>query len=209
MNESEMETWLAALNFFASIMREPPPAVFLAKVTEENLFDHFLQWSCFGPDSESDINILRLDAKGRDAGGWATKLAEDHLRLFSGPHPLSPPWESVWCERDGLLFGEQTEKVRHIYQTWGLAAENEGREPEDHLSMELGFLAFLLSLSPDARSASGSSPGTDLRAFLRDHCGTWMPQCLATASENAESVFYASSCRLCRTLLINLEQILK
>lgn len=209
MNESEMETWLAALSFFASIMRDPPPAMFLAKITEEDLFDHFLQWSCFGPDSESDINILRLDAKGRDAEDWAMKLAEDHLRLFSGPQPLSPPWESVWCERDGLLFGEQTEKVRHIYQEWGLTAENEGREPEDHLSMELGFLAFLLSLPPDARSASNSSPETALHSFLHDHCDMWIPQCLDTASENAESVFYASSCRLCSTILKNLEQILK
>lgn len=203
------ETTLVSLHFFASILQKAPDGQMLGQIAGERLFESFAEWPCFDnhclPDFDSANAIKRLceDAKShaQNIGSWQRELAEDHLRLFSGPNPAAPPWESVWREKDGLLFGEQTEKVRNFYLDFGLGSANAGREPEDHLGLEIAFVAWLGGT--EQKSLSGRDPSRALAAFMNDHLLCWQEACLARAAQNAASEFYRQNCLLCSLALKN------
>jgi TorA maturation chaperone TorD len=145
-------------------------------------------------------------------------MRDDHLRLFSGPSPLAPPWESVWRERDKLLFGECTRQVAELYEQYGLTIDKVGREPEDHLALELAFAFYLLrrmptdddddgqgAASPDDQSQGDPASGA-LAEFLDSHLLPWAGLCLQKASAEAESVIYREITRLCWVMLRNLRR---
>jgi len=101
------------------------------------------------------------------------KIQEEFVRLLRGLSPRhSPPspYESVY--REGRLWGEAAAAVRRLYAQWGLAPDEErlGREPPDHLGLELQFMGFLCA--PDQREdANASSQDVEeaRRAFLQEH----------------------------------------
>ncbi|QED49463.1 TorD/DmsD family molecular chaperone [Cytobacillus dafuensis] len=76
------------------------------------------------------------------------KEKENFLRLFFGPeHIPAPPWESVYRTRERLLFGEPTLKMREKLKIFNLNYEEENKEPEDHISLELEFMSHLIDKS--------------------------------------------------------------
>lgn len=66
---------------------------------------------------------------------------------------LAPPWGSVYMSEERLVFQKETLEVRNWYREFGLAAENLYREPDDHIALELGFLAHLAKLEYEALKA--------------------------------------------------------
>lgn len=83
-------------------------------------------------DSENTLAILR----------------QDYQALFEGPgRLLAPPWESVYLSSKKLLFEAETAEVREWYRKHGLQTRNHGKEPEDHIGIELQFMAYLAGLS--------------------------------------------------------------
>lgn len=158
------------------------------------------------PGLERVISAL---AEAESADTIAGKTAEDHLRLFSGPDPLAPPWESVWRERDRLLFGDCTAEVARIYANWGLEISQEGREPQDHLGLELCFLGYLLQLGQENNAeCRGKEALREAGAFLWDHILRFAPQVLDEASKQAQTPYYREVMDACASLLKDLEQML-
>ena len=79
----------------------------------------------------------------------------------------------------GRIIGEETFTLARLYRTAGL--ETVGAELPDHISIELSFLAFLLS----------SKENKDYeKQFLQDHAGRWMPE-LGHALANSCDPVYA------------------
>src|SRR3972149_6655669 len=71
-------------------------------------------------------------------------LQEDYSRLFIGPGKvIAPPWESVFFNEARQTFQEQTLQVRNWYRRFGLEPEKIYHEPDDHIGLELTFLAHL------------------------------------------------------------------
>lgn len=53
-------------------------------------------------------------------------LPEAFQRLFVGPYALpSPPWGSVWLDRENVLFGESTLTLRQWMRDNGIHVETE------------------------------------------------------------------------------------
>lgn len=76
------------------------------------------------------------------------KEKENFLLLFFGPeHIPAPPWESVYRTRERLLFGEPTRKMREKLKMFNLYYDEENKEPEDHISLELEFMNHLINKS--------------------------------------------------------------
>lgn len=76
-------------------------------------------------------------------------LKQDYTRLFIGvdvPMPV-PPWESVYLNLEHMVFQEETRQVREWYLRFNLAPEKLNKEPDDHIALELLFLARLAQLS--------------------------------------------------------------
>ncbi|MEC4271808.1 molecular chaperone TorD family protein [Adlercreutzia sp. R25] len=100
-----------------------------------------------------------------------------YMRLFVGPGKLAaPPWESVYRSRSKALFQTETLDVRNAYRVAGYLPEGYPHVADDHLALELGFLAALARQMVDRR-ASGE-PYDDAtassRTFIDEHLGRWL-----------------------------------
>ena len=202
-----------ALRFLGGVFLNGPEAGGLVRALREGLFADWpvarvgtatrqaLEALCglAGPASE-------VVYPGGDDARWSAvtrDLERDHAHLFIGPEIAVPPWESVWRDKDRLLFGESTFAVRDAYARFGLGADRPGNEPDDHLGREFGFLGHLAGLAasgPEASElpesmespASGPNPLDAARTFLDDHLLMWMPMVREAMQRAARTPHYAA-----------------
>jgi TorA maturation chaperone TorD len=74
----------------------------------------------------------------------------DYMRLLVGVGDvLAPPWGSVYLDDERLLFNENTLKVRQFYERYGMMVKKKHSEPDDHIGLELEFLAHLAKQGED------------------------------------------------------------
>src|SRR5476649_791245 len=75
---------------------------------------------------------------------YAESFDEAFQRLFIGPYALpAPPWGSVYLDRESVVFGESTVALRHWLRQEGIAAGQQGNDPEDHIGLLLMLAAWL------------------------------------------------------------------
>jgi putative dimethyl sulfoxide reductase chaperone len=138
---------------------------------------------------------LRLVAESLATGEGNDELAADYARLFVGPgHVLASPYESVHVTVDRLLFDVPTFQVRAAYQAFGLSAPRLNQEPDDHLGLELAFLAQLCLLTMESTARGDGAEVERLRAahrqFLTEHVLRFGPACLDAVAAHAQTAFY-------------------
>jgi TorA maturation chaperone TorD len=122
-------------------------------------------------------------------------LRDDFNRLFIGPNKvLAPPWESVYFSSDRQMFQIQTLEVRNWYARFGLEIVNLNKEPDDHLGLELEFIAHLAHLALEAQTNGNEEQFTQtleaLRQFMKQHPLRWAQACLIAIDKNARTDFY-------------------
>jgi TorA maturation chaperone TorD len=105
-------------------------------------------------------------------------LKSDYTRLFIGPgQVLAPPWESVFVKEGRMIFQESTLRVREWYLRYDLEPVSLYKEPDDHIGLELLFLAHLAGLSLAALRKQDEAEFTATieaqRGFLSEHVLTW------------------------------------
>ncbi len=128
-------------------------------------------------------------------------LQADYNRLFVGPGPAGAPlWESVYFNDERMLFQEQTAQVRHWYESFGLERVSAAREPEDHLGLELAFLAHLaaqgLQALEDQRPAALDELLAAQRQFLSEHPLRWAPAWQGLVEQQARTEFWRAIAQL-------------
>ena len=188
-----------AYHFLGRCFYEPPRAEWLAALAGDRLFE---AWPFPSRDDATAAGLALLNAF---CAGWDPArlgaLEWDFNRLFVGPgEMLAPPWESVHRSKTKLTFQEPTLQVRELYRRFGVAAPAIHREPDDHLGLELAFVA---TLSDHAAGAAARGDAAHLarcfqaqRDFLRDHLLAWAPACLALVEKHAETDYYRGGARL-------------
>ncbi|MFO8074778.1 MAG: TorD/DmsD family molecular chaperone [Actinomycetota bacterium] len=147
------------------------------------------------PPSEVTSRGLELLAASAERGEDARVIKRDHARLFVGPDTLlAPPYESVHRSTDGLVFEKETMQVRAFYARFDLAAPRAGRDPDDHIGLELAFVAALATRALDALEAGDEAERARildaLREFLDDHLLVWGPDLMVMIGESADTAFY-------------------
>jgi TorA maturation chaperone TorD len=188
-----------AYHFLGRCFYEPPRAEWLAAFAEDRLFE---AWPFRSGDDSTAAGLALLatfcrnwDPAQLDALTW------DFNRLFVGPgEMLAAPWESVYRSKTKLTFQDSTLQVRAVYERFGLRAPAIHREPDDHLGLELAFVAML---SDQAARAAAEDDATRLtrcfegqKDFLRDHLLAWAPACLALVEKHAETDYYRGAALL-------------
>ena len=123
------------------------------------------------------------------------ELRVDHTRLFVGVGKvLAPPWESVYFNEDRMVFQKQTLEVRDWYRRFGLELENLHKEPDDHIGLEMSFIAFLAELGVKVLDEQDEEKYKLLndakRQFLSEHLLLWGPAWCALVKEHANTDFY-------------------
>ena len=127
----------------------------------------------------------------------AEQLAAAHYHTFS---ETILPYESIFRDPSGLLFGDVTAVVAARFAAAGFAA---GTEP-DAIAAELGFLAFLSAAERQAMTTGAKSAEATARDrqrdFLGQHLLIWLPP-FVIALENGRERFYADLGKLTLALV--------
>ncbi len=147
---------------------------------------------------EMETGLKILSAWGKEPGPWdLSDLQADYNQLFLVPPYGALPYESPWLDPEHLMFQEPTLKVRKMYRQFGVQVSEENRFPDDHIGLELGFMAYLSenSLTQISTQAEDSlrTPQEWLAAqvrFLEEHLLLWIPDFTKRQIESASTAFY-------------------
>ena len=138
------------------------------------------------------------------------ELSADYTRLFVGAERVAAPvWESVYFNKDRMVFQHQTFEVRAAYARYGLEVDALSHEPDDHLAYELLFIGRLAGLARD-RLVDGDGEGArrivaDMVSFAVCHPLTWVPRWREVVEQKARTDFYRGYAGLVEASLCQLE----
>jgi anaerobic sulfite reductase subunit A len=133
------------------------------------------------------------ERKAPDPEAAITDLAADYAKIFlaAGISQGSAafPFESVYTSPDRIIMQDAWETVRKRYESVGLIRNGEASGLfEDHIALELEFMAFLCEES--RRDPDCSDWLIKQREFLRDHLLNWVPAFTADVKRYADTAFY-------------------
>jgi len=132
------------------------------------------------------------------------ELAADYAAIYLTYAYRASPCESVWLDQEGLGMQAPMFQVREFYRRYDLAATNWRMRPDDHLVIELHFLACLMQDDhPQALPEAAR--------FMDEHLLRWLPQfarrvaaCCATPFYAAAALLTAAYCEELRDVLADL-----
>jgi anaerobic sulfite reductase subunit A len=133
-----------------------------------------------------------------------TDLAVDYARVFLGAGiydgSAAYPYESVYTSKEGLIVQEARDQVLAIYRAKGLDRSETLEVPEDHVALELEFMAHLCREAIEAIAADDlDGVGHSLQeqtSFLNQHLVNWMPEFCANVQKYAETDFYKAVAKI-------------
>jgi TorA maturation chaperone TorD len=119
-------------------------------------------------------------------------LAEAYQRLFVGPETLPAPlWGSVYLDKENVLFGDSTLRLRRWLRSNGIEAQHDRNEPEDHIGTLLMMVAWLAE----------ERQGGLVEQLLTKHVLPWAPRYLELLQANAGHPFYLGLAQLAQFTL--------
>ena len=192
-----------------------PDGSWLATLIGEDVFAD-VPFGAEQTEGEHGLELLRLlteENRGSISEKEFAAINKDNLYLFIGVGPaLAPVWESVYFSKGRLLFQEQTLQVREWYASFGLQTERKHREPDDHIGLELGFIAHLATLALNSLEA-GDQPAAEKnlqaqRDFLTQRLLRWEPAWAELVEKHAETNFYRGLARLMHGALLAAVELL-
>lgn len=223
MEKEKIEMWKTALmgesllmGLLGKILYQEPDRNWLETLVKEDVFVDVP----FGEGQIEIANGLKLLQvwASQNSGGISEKQIEaikkDHLYLFAGVgKPLAPVWESVYFSEARMLFQKQTLEVREFYARFGLQAERKGNEPDDHIGLELSFMAHLASLAMQSLEKDNSADAENLlqaqRDFLTQHILRWAPVWAELTKKHAETDFFKGVAHLTLGALMAAAELLE
>ena len=107
-------------------------------------------------------------------------MRTEYARLFIVAGGIRP-YESVYRGNEKLLMGEPWLEVKAAYRENGLILEKPDMHPEDHASVELAFLAYLIECGGKV---------AEQKLFFENHIYRWLPQVFTDLQENEQARFF-------------------
>lgn len=130
---------------------------------------------------------------------------EEFYRLFIGPETiLTPPWESVYRSKEGLLFEETTFQVREHYHRHNLEFIRENQEPDDHIAIELEFILHLNQLCLQNLDNNQLHKLINHQIeFHEQHMQQWIPAFTTKILNHTDSLLYKGAALLLRDFTVS------
>ena len=197
------------LGLLGKALYEEPDREWLEVLISEQVFDE----SPFGaeqPEIVRGLEILQQWSQTQ-AGGISEQsfadLKMDYTSLFIGLDTLyTAPWESVYFNRERLVFQEQTIQVREWYSRFGLQVEKLNKEPDDHIGLEILFIAHLASDALQAIENDDQKLLDEImqaqQDFLSEHLLRWGPAWTKLVKQYASTDFYRGIAHLTHGALL-------
>lgn len=109
-------------------------------------------------------------------------LRADFQLLFEGCEIMpAPPWGSVYLDREQVIFGDSTLRLRHFLASHNMLLDTGMREPEDQFGLTLLALANIIDQCDDV---------TIVTALLADHLLPWAYHYLALVQKHGQTDVY-------------------
>ena len=172
-----------------------------AKEVDAELLDelHDTLWPVeTGSDAGDEGNrLIATYLSGADAHA-ITDLAVDYVRAFIGhgvdAYSAAYPFESVYTSPKRLMMQEARDEVLAVYRSEGLDKLPSWKESEDHIALELEFMAVLGDRIVTAAEAADEAEVERLlstqRNFLEDHLASSAPLMTADLRRFAQCGLY-------------------
>lgn len=140
----------------------------LSPVGHERIDEGYRLWKRFLA-SRSEMTLL--------------ECARDYVKVFVGAgrsaQSAAYPYESIYTSTERLMMAEARDEVFAIYAYAGLAKSESFKAPEDHIALELEFMAHLCDTTCTALKEQDLAKGEDLlsqqKDFLTAHLLNWVP----------------------------------
>lgn len=170
------------------------------------------------PQTGTELDSFAAGLAGADDGkleAVRSELAADHASTLLGvsSHPVSP-YESVHTSEKHLMKQQAWEQVVHAYAASGFVKAEQYHVPEDHISLELDFMAALGARAATAIEAvANGEPESngkleeaekDLNAqldFLEKHLLVWVPGLCDELEGHARTPFYRGIAQMLRVFM--------
>lgn len=194
---------------FQNIFGEEPSAKLIDAITSKHTLD-----ALEIPVTKECQAILQYLPALKEMEDWyltnkdeaLNDLTDEYTRLFLGPTKLpAPPWESVYVSKEPLLFQESTLAVRRCYLKYGVIPQNYPHEADDHLALELDFMANLSELTQNALEQADIDKMLEIledqKAFLDDHLLRWVPLFAEKLDASGNTRMYGNLAHILREFL--------
>ncbi len=151
--------------------------------------------------------------EGRELKAVQVELAVDYAALFLGIQPDLPhPSESAYLSKDHFIMQQPRDNAMEMYKIIGLEKASNFLEPEDHIALELTFMAQLCEKTDAALKNSDQARLKNLlevqRDFLNQHLDKWVPKLADDVTEHAKKDFYRAVARITKAFLKFDEKVL-
>jgi TorA maturation chaperone TorD len=184
--------------FLARVYRVEVDQDLLDRMTDMNL-----SVEVDAPEISQGYAILRRFLQNQRESAL-TDLAVDYARTFLGAGLVGGdgayPYESVYTNADRLVMQDARDEVLKLYREEGLDRAREFNEPEDHLALELEFMAYLCQRSAAALKAgdNGGALGylQKQHEFLAKHLLAWVPAFSQDVQRLAREEFYRAVAKI-------------
>jgi len=185
---------------------------------DRDLLNHMQGMSFPAESSDAELGKGYRMLEGYLQKPWEdpiTDLAVDFAKIFLGAGMINTyaayPYESVYTSPKRLVMQDARDQVLTLYRGKGLDISNAMDCPEDHISLELGFMAHLCLEIQKALNVQDLSAVFVLLKeqlnFLLRHLLNWVPAFCADIEKYAETAFYKAVAQITGGYL-RLERIL-
>lgn len=196
---------------------------FLARIFRSEADQELLEaLMCAGLDRETGVQ--EIDNGYRALAGWLATvngttvdaLRIEYARIFLGAGlkggGAAFPYESVYTSPRGLLMQEARDRVVDWYRTQGLQLAAGVADAEDHLAIELEFVAYLCGSAARAYSSGEMEQAQRYlraqKAFVAGHLLNWVPRFCGDVERLASSGFYRSIAHIASAYLVEDHELL-
>lgn len=145
--------------------------------------------------------VARLPQSAEDELAWDNLAAEYAAIYLTGAYGVSP-CESVWTDDDHLTCQAAMFELRSIYRNAGLRAANWRQRPDDHLALQLLYIAHA------ARHAYDIKDWRALATMLDEHLLRWIGDFASRLAVRSPSAFYVGLAMLTAVWLETLRDLL-
>lgn len=122
------------------------------------------------------------------------RLAAEYASLFLGVGSKTvSPCESVYRSNSGMLYQSALFEVQRVYSESGMAKNDQYSESDDHISVELMYMAGLCEMTQEAGKTDKRQALQCLglqQKFLQDHLLQWVPRFSHDLIDTAPPGFY-------------------
>ncbi|MBC5583213.1 molecular chaperone TorD family protein [Eggerthella sp. NSJ-70] len=194
---------LSTYTFLAALYRTEVTERSLEALRQDGVLD------CADPELDDGLRMMRTYLASPEAS--VLDLARDYAKTFCGAASTNKtaayPFESVYTSESGMLMQDARDDAMRWYRRFGIAKSESWHDCEDHLALELEFMAFLIGSCRDALVEGDTRAACSLltaqHGFLEEHLANWVPEFARHVDLRARTGFYRGLGRFTRAYVAN------